>query len=361
MIVVGHPRDFPPATSSAQSALGYIRVSREEQARDGVSLDVQRARIAAYAAAKGLDLTAVYSDEGISGKELDRPGLRKLLERCADGRIGHVVLWKLDRLTRRTRHLLSLVEDLFLAHGVEMHSVSESLDTATPHGRFVVTMLGGLAQMEREVIADRTRGALAWKRENGLPTSHPPLGFRSLGKRTPMEPVQDELRIVRRILALWRTGRSYRAIAAGLNAEAVQTKRRARWHHTTVAKVVAARERYAPHLDDVAGLSDTPERACPLQWGGGGECDRGNGGVEWHAGRAGISLDDSVLLASDEGGSPLVGRGGEGCGNGGEVGGLETPATQISRCRNALRDCPERTDPKFLALRLGKGRNRTRT
>jgi len=251
-----------PAPILERSAIGYVRVSREEQVRDGVSIDAQRARIAAYAVAKGLQLSAVYADEGISGKELDRPGLRQLLDLCARDQVGHVIVWQLDRLTRRTRHLLSLIEDLFLARGIELHSVNQSLDTGTPHGRFVLTLFGGLAEMERELIAARTRGALAWKRANQLPTSHSPLGFRAVGKRAPMEPVRDELQVVRRILDLWRAGRSYRSIAAGLNADAIQTKHRARWHHSTIAKVVAARDRYTPHLD-VAGPVDTPERACP--------------------------------------------------------------------------------------------------
>jgi site-specific DNA recombinase len=65
--------------------VGYIRVSREEQAREGVSLEIQRARIVAYAQAKDLHLAAVYADEGVSGKELERPGLRALLDRCTAG------------------------------------------------------------------------------------------------------------------------------------------------------------------------------------------------------------------------------------------------------------------------------------
>lgn len=229
-------------------ALGYARVSREEQAHEGVSLDVQRDRIRAYATAKGLELADVLTDEGRSGKDLDRPALRELLRRCGGGEVGHVVVWKLDRLTRRTRHLLALVEDLFLARGIELHSVSESLDTSTPHGRFVLTLFGGLAQMERELIAERTRGALAWKRENGLPTSHPPLGFRPNGRRHRMVPVPGELAAVRQILELWRAGRSARAIAASLNDAGVPTKRGGRWHHTTVAKVVRRREWYARRL-----------------------------------------------------------------------------------------------------------------
>jgi DNA invertase Pin-like site-specific DNA recombinase len=155
-----------------------------------------------------------------------------------------VIVWKLDRLTRRTRHLLSLVEEVFLARGIELHSVSESLDTSTPHGRFVLTLFGGLAQMERELIGERTRGALAYKREQGQPTSHPPLGFRPNGKRHRMTPVPEELETVRLILDAWRKGRSYRAIADRLNAQGVPTKQNRRWHASTVRKVVNRRAWY---------------------------------------------------------------------------------------------------------------------
>ena len=229
-------------------AVGYVRVSREEQAREGVSLDAQRDRVAAYATAKGLTLLDVIADEGLSGKDLDRPGLQSLLARCRSGEVGHVIVWKLDRLTRRTRHLLSLVDDLFLARHIELHSVSESLDTSTPHGRFVLTLFGGLAQMERELIVERTRSALAYKREQGEPTSHAPLGFASRGRRERMVPVPEELKAVHRLLELWRAGRSYRGIAANLNAEGVRTKQGRHWHHSTVSKVVQGRERYVGAL-----------------------------------------------------------------------------------------------------------------
>jgi DNA invertase Pin-like site-specific DNA recombinase len=247
------PKRARAGASIAQQtrAVAYVRVSREEQAREGVSLDAQRARVAAYADAKGLELTETLADEGLSGKDLNRPGLDQLLERCRCGEVGHVIVWKLDRLTRRTRHLLSLVEDLFLARRIELHSVSESLDTSTPHGRFVLTLFGGLSQMEREQIAERTRGALAWKRENGQPTSHPPLGFTPNGKRSRMVPVPAELAVVRRIFTLRKRGESYRKIACRLNTEGASTKRGGRWHAVTVAKVVRRRSAY---LSVVSGI-----------------------------------------------------------------------------------------------------------
>lgn len=231
------------------TAIGYVRVSTEGQAREGVSLDAQGERIEAYAKAKGLDLVEMLVDEGQSGKTLDRPGLQTLLGRCRAGMVGHIIVWRLDRLTRRTRHLLSLVEEVFLAGGIELHSVSESLDTSTPHGRFVLTLFGGLAQMERELIGERTRAALAHKRANRQPTSHPPLGFRSNGRRNHMVPVPEELAVVRLILDLWRAGRSYRAIAATLNHDGPPTKQGARWHASTVKKVVDRRAWYANALD----------------------------------------------------------------------------------------------------------------
>lgn len=230
------------------TALGYVRVSTDEQARDGVSLEVQRARVEAYAEAKGLKLVGVLADEGISGKSLERPALQELLAQCKRGTVAHVIVWRLDRLTRRTRHLLTLVEDLFLARHIELHSVSESLDTSTPHGRFVLTLFGGLAQMERELIGERTRSALAFKRQKGQPTSHPPLGFRANGKRRRMVPVPKELATVRRILARWRAGGSYAGIAEDLNADGVPTKRGRRWHASTVRAVVQRQAWYREAL-----------------------------------------------------------------------------------------------------------------
>ena len=238
-------------TNTKAKAIGYARVSTDEQAREGVSLAAQRSRIRAYAEAKDLNLVDVLSDDGVTGKTLERPGLREMMRRCEQGEIAHVVVWKLDRLTRTTRHLLSLVEDLFLARQVELHSVSESLDTSSPHGRFVLTLFGGLAELERGQIAERTKGAMAYKRQLMQPTSHPPLGFRSTGSKERMVAVPDELAIVRRILEFWRRGSSYGRIAAEMNAEAVPTKRGARWYASTVRGIVLRREWYAEVLGAV--------------------------------------------------------------------------------------------------------------
>ena len=142
-----------------------------------------------------------------------------------------------------------MVEDVFIARDIELHSVSESLDTSTPHGRFVLTLFGGLAQMERELIAERTRTALAYKRQQCQPTSHAPLGFRANGKRHRMLPVPEELEVVRKILTLWRRGSSLAAIARKLETENVPTKRGGRWQPATVRRVVQRRAWYDEVLE----------------------------------------------------------------------------------------------------------------
>ena len=102
--------------------------------------------------------------------------------------------------------------------------------------------------MERELIGERTREALAYKREQRQPTSHPPLGFKANGKRQPMIPVPSELETVRQVLERWRRGGSYTGIASQLNAEGVRTKRGRRWHPATVRDIVLRRDWYSDAL-----------------------------------------------------------------------------------------------------------------
>ena len=115
----------------------------------------------------------------------------------------------------------------------------------------MLTLFGGLAQMERELIGERTKSALQYKRENGQPTSHPPLGYQHNGKRHRMVPVPEELVVVRRVLNLWRKGSSFRSIAATLNADAVPTKRGGRWHASTIKAVVDRRSWYEKALQTI--------------------------------------------------------------------------------------------------------------
>jgi DNA invertase Pin-like site-specific DNA recombinase len=233
-----------PAVGSHRPAVGYIRVSTEEQVREGLSLDAQRSRILAACAVHGLVLAEVLVEAGESAKTLNRPQLQLLLDRVRAGGVGAVVVTKLDRLTRRTRDLLELVEDVFKPAGVELVSLSEQLDTRTPAGVLMLTVLGALAQMEREQIGERTRSALRYKRDNGERLGTTPLGYRTTAAGAPMIAHHGELVAIRLILRRRRAGLSFGRIARELTAGGHQTKRGASWHASTVRAVWQRRAAY---------------------------------------------------------------------------------------------------------------------
>jgi len=191
-------------------AVGYVRVSTEEQAREGLSLDAQEEKIRAYCTAKGWRLVRIYRDEGFSGKDLNRPALQEMLRDLKADGIQAVVVAKLDRLTRSVRDLGYLIDDLF--DGVALASVEESLDTTTAGGRFVLNILGAVAQWERETISERTRNTLRFKREHGEWVGRIPYGFK-IGPDGRLMEDPERIRNIQRMKRLRRRGWSYREIA----------------------------------------------------------------------------------------------------------------------------------------------------
>jgi DNA invertase Pin-like site-specific DNA recombinase len=146
--------------------IGYVRVSTDRQAEQGVSLEAQEAKIRAMATVRGADLLEVIVDGGESAKNLNRPGLKRLIALVDSGKAEAVIIAKLDRLTRSVKDLCSLLE-LLEKRGVALVSVAESHDTASAAGRLVITIMAAVSQWEREAIGERTRDALRHKRTRG--------------------------------------------------------------------------------------------------------------------------------------------------------------------------------------------------
>lgn len=223
--------------------VGYIRVSTEQQADGGVSLDAQRQKLSAYALAMDLELVAVVEDAGASAKTLARPGLQDALRRIEAGEADGLLIAKLDRLTRSVRDLGELV-DTYFATRFSLLSVSDSIDTRTASGRLVLNVLTSVAQWEREATGERTRDALAHLRREGVPLGGAALGWTRSeqtdgdGRRVVVE-VAEERETVARIAALRAEGRSLREIAATLRAEGRPTKRGGHWAAETVRKALA--------------------------------------------------------------------------------------------------------------------------
>ncbi|MGM8463402.1 recombinase family protein [Enterobacter cloacae] len=132
--------------------IGYVRVSTNDQ-----NTALQRNALECA----GCEL--IFEDI-MSGKTSDRPGLKKVLRTLSEG--DTLVVWKLDRLGRSMRHLVTLIEDL-RGRGVNFRSLTDSIDTSTPMGRFFFHVMGALAEMERELIVERTRAGLAVARAQG--------------------------------------------------------------------------------------------------------------------------------------------------------------------------------------------------
>lgn len=146
----------------------YRRVSTDRQADEGYSLDVQREKLQAYA--KTLENVVEireYTDDGYSGGSLERPGMRQLIEDVNAGLITHVIVVKLDRLSRSQKDTLHLIEDIFIPNNVAFISILESFNTDTAFGRAMVGILSVFAQLERENIFERTRGGMQKRVEAG--------------------------------------------------------------------------------------------------------------------------------------------------------------------------------------------------
>jgi len=219
----------------------YIRVSTEQQAKEGYGLAAQETRCMAMAQVKGWPNITRYADEGLSGtKDAEkRPGLKQLLKDARTGKIQAVIILSLDRLGRKTRLVLDLVDEL-TRYGVALISCKESLDTSTPQGQFVLTLFAALAQLERDLIAERTSAALSERGAiDGEKGGRLPYGY----LRTDAGLIVDEAaaKVVQQIYQLKGEGLSYRAIIAQLDCAG---PRGGKWYPSSIREVLLNEHAY---------------------------------------------------------------------------------------------------------------------
>ena len=157
----------------------YVRVSTQEQAKEGYSIGEQTDRLKKFAEAHDWIVVRVYTDAGHSGADTDRPALQDMLQDIRNGKLDKVLVYKLDRLSRSQKDTLSLIEDEFLPHGTDFESMSEKLDTSTPQGRLFLGILAAFAQLEREVIRERMSMGMEARIKEGKwkGGAHAPFGY----------------------------------------------------------------------------------------------------------------------------------------------------------------------------------------
>ena len=139
---------------------GYVRVSTDYQAEEGYSIGIQSDKIKKFCDIKDLGDCELYIDGGFSGAKLERPAIQRLIRDCEDHKISHVIVYKLDRLSRSQKDTMYLIEDVFKANDVEFISILENFDTTTPMGLAMIGLLSVFAQLERGQIYERTRSGM---------------------------------------------------------------------------------------------------------------------------------------------------------------------------------------------------------
>ncbi len=222
------------------NAIGYVRVSTTEQADSGLGVAAQQERIRAYCQMKNLVLHRTFTDLGVSGgkKLTSRPGGAELLAVLNRKLPFAVVVLKLDRAFRHAADCLATVEK-WDRDGIALHIVDlggNSIDSTTAAGKFMLTVLAGAAEMERNLTRERTKAALAVKRSRGQRISRTPYGYDLAPDGITLVENEAESAVIADILAMRGRGVSYPKIARALTERGIPTKRgKGQWRHETVA------------------------------------------------------------------------------------------------------------------------------
>jgi len=227
-------------TEATLQAVGYVRCSTSEQSVGGVSLDTQRAKIAAWCGVNDCELIEVFTDAGISGKRADnRPGLQDALQAACKARGMALVVYSLSRLARSTKDAISIAERLDKA-GADLVSISEKIDTTTAAGKMVFRMLAVLAEFERDLVSERTVAAMQHKKANGQRVGSVPYGSTLAADGTTLVPNDAEQRVIEEIKAMRARGATLQAIATDLTGRGIPTKtgRSSRWGHQAVRRIL---------------------------------------------------------------------------------------------------------------------------
>ena len=220
--------------------IAYLRVSTDKQADRGVSLDAQRAKVAAYAELYELELVEIVVDAGHSAKSLDRPGLQRALEMLKRREAEGLLVVKLDRLTRSVVHLGQLVEAYFAPGKAALLSVGEQIDTRTAAGRLVLNVLASVSQWEREAIGERTSAAMQHKASRGQYTGgRPPFGFRVASDGQRLEPELAEQAVLAEARSLRGAGLSLELVAKRLGTKGFRSRTGRSFVAVQIARMVA--------------------------------------------------------------------------------------------------------------------------
>lgn len=203
----------------------YLRVSTEDQAKEGYSLEVQREYLEAFALREGFEIFKVYSDDGISGYSIRRPALQELLKDAKDKKFDLALVYKIDRFSRNLKDLLNLVDEL-LSCGVGFKSATEPFDSTTSAGKLMFQQLGSFAEFERNRLAERVfpgmiKGA---QKGNWQGARYAPFGYSYSKEKKLLEVNEVEANIVKLIYVMYLADKSTQEIAKYLDKKGYKSR-----------------------------------------------------------------------------------------------------------------------------------------
>lgn len=209
----------------------YARVSTDEQAEHGYSIDAQLDTLRNYSALYNKQIIGEYVDRGVSGKSTKgRYELQRLLKDAEDGEFDEVIVWKINRMARKNIDLLQIV-DLLDKNNIAFRSFSENFETETPMGRFALQMMGAVGELERNTIVDNVKMGHKQRAKTGSHNGKVPLGYRIVkgstegrGKNTEVIILDEEAMLVRKIFEMYASGQGLKAIANSLNRDGYTTR-----------------------------------------------------------------------------------------------------------------------------------------
>jgi len=201
------------------TAYGYIRVSTDKQANNGISLDAQRAKIQAWIELNGYEFGGIFEDAGVSGTKQHRLGLDAVLSVANKG--DAIVAYSISRFARSTKHLIEISEEL-AAREIDMVSVSERIDTTSAAGKMVFRIMAVMAEFERDLIVERVTGCLANKKARGERIGRPRYGFECSNKTLTVN--ENEQGVITRVKAMRQQGLSWRKIALALYKDGIKSR-----------------------------------------------------------------------------------------------------------------------------------------
>lgn len=160
----------------------YIRVSTQDQAQHGFSLDAQEDSLQNYAKALGYEIFKIYRDEGKSAKDLNRPEMINLLRDAEARKFQAIFIYKLDRFSRSLKDLILTIDKL-KDWGIDFVSLQDKIETASASGKLMFQIIGAFAEFERNIIGDRTKFGMERKAKEGGFITKAPKGYRLLNKQ----------------------------------------------------------------------------------------------------------------------------------------------------------------------------------